>query len=209
MSFDDELRNRMRSAAEHAGAAADPAAAAARVAAATSSSPAAGVAATLKIVGGLGLVGLVTGALLGATVLQPDPTVDASAVGIDVRSGATFDCPGGSVVGTLRSGDRVFVVGRNDSGDWSALRQPDRIGIVVWVPAEALQPDTEPLDVPVVECTTSQVGVAAPTDTEPVPDTTDLPVADSTVPDSTSTDSTSTTTPATTTPRHPDPAPLR
>ncbi len=211
MSFDDELRDRMRNAAEQAGTNADPAAAAARVASATSSS-AAGAATTLKIIGGLGAIGLVAGAILGATVLRPEADVAVIAAGIDVRGSATFDCPNGATVGSLRSGDRVFVIGRDDGGTWSAIRRPDHIDTVVWVPVNVLSPDDEPTDVPVVDCTDEpELLVAALPSTESVessvPDTT-LPDS---IPESTEPEETVPTTsqpgPSTTVPRTSTPTP--
>ncbi|MGB0112019.1 MAG: hypothetical protein WBP59_02245, partial [Ilumatobacteraceae bacterium] len=165
---------RMQSAAGDAGRAADPSAATARVASATSSTAASTTTgAALKVVGGLGALGLATGAILGATVLRNDDSaVAAAVVEIDVQSGRTFDCPGGASAGSLQPGDRVFVVGRNDVGDWSALRDPSSIGRTVWIPAESLRPDDDPIEVPVIDCDSDELFAADAPETTETPETT-------------------------------------
>lgn len=153
MSFDDELRNRMKQAATDAGRSADPSAAAAHLASTTSSTATVATPAVLKVVGGLAALGIVTGAVLGATVLRSDQSADAAtAADVNVQAGATFDCPGGAAVGSLQPGDRVYVVGRDDSGEWSAVRDPAATIRVVWVRETSLVPDDDPGDVPIVEC---------------------------------------------------------
>lgn len=133
-----------------------------------SSNPGAGQAATsLKLVLGLGVAGLVGGAVLGATVLRGGSDADvAAAAAIDVAHGATWDCPGGAVVGDLRSGDRVYVIGRDEAGEWSAIRDPRALGSVVWIPAASLEPDSgERANVPVRTCEQASVSLVAPPDT--------------------------------------------
>lgn len=153
MSFDDELRNRMKQAATDAGRSADPSAAAAHLASTTASTATVATPAVLKVVGGLAALGIVTGAVLGATVLRSDQSADAAtAADVNVQAGATFDCPGGAAVGSLQPGDRVYVVGRDDSGEWSAVRDPAATTRVVWVRETSLVPDDDPGDVPIVEC---------------------------------------------------------
>lgn len=199
MSFDDELRARMKAAADAAGRGADPAAAAAHLAA-TTGRGAGGAGPALKLVSGLGAVGLVGGAVLGATVLRPSSSDAAEAApAIDVSSGAIWDCPDGSIVGELRVGDRVFVIGRDEGADWSAIRDPRALGDTVWVPRAALDADADtPSDVPVLACdgptgvigdpaattttsTTTTTTTVAPTTTLESTTTTTIPVSTTTV----------------------------
>jgi|GEM_PF-2896445 len=175
MSFDDELRARMKDAAQAAGSGADPSAASAYVAANAARAATQG-AAPLKLVGGLGAIGLVAGAVLGATVLRPSDDGVAAAAGpaIEVSHGSTFDCPGGAVVGSLQSGDRVFVVARDEAGEWSAVRDPRALDVVVWIPAAALDPDGgATVDVPVRSCAEAAVSLGS------VPSTTTTTVVES------------------------------
>jgi hypothetical protein len=127
------------------------------------------------LLGGLAAVALLGGMLAGSSVLRMDDA-DASdetarpPVALDARVGATFDCPDGERVGQLRSGDRVFVVGRDASGDWAAIRDPRRISAVVWVHDASLQHDTS-AEVDLLECNDA-VPLGAPSD----PTTTTVPV---------------------------------
>lgn len=211
MSFDDELRNRMKQAADDAGAGADPAAAAARVAAATTATPVA-TTTVLKVVGGLAALGIAAGAVLGATVLQPDAPADAAAIAdVNVQAGSTFDCPGGAVVGSLQPGDRVYVVGRDDGGEWSAVRDPAATARVVWVRETSLVPDDDPSNVPVVDCDDGDGElVAADAPQTSVDDTVVESVVDTTpesLPESTTTEPATTVAPTTTLPRGQNPQP--
>ena len=196
MSFDDELRARMKDAANAAGHGADPAAASAYVAANAARAATQG-AVTLKLIGGLGAVGLVAGAVLGATVLRaPADDAAAAAAGpaIEVRHGSTYDCPDGALVGELRSGDRVYVIARDESDTWSAVRDPRALSTVVWIPSAALEPDGERAEVPVMTCAEAGVslGEVPTTTTAPVESTT----TSTTVPGSSTTVAASTTTAA-------------
>jgi hypothetical protein len=203
VSFDDDLRDRMRRAANDAGAAADPAAAAVKIGEATANA-AAPIGPVLKIVGGLAVTGLAVGVLLGATVLRPGGDDLVTAAGIDVREASTFDCPDGTAIGSLRSGDRVFVIGRDDAATWSAIRRPDRIDDVVWISADALTPDAERTDVPVIDCDNEPELLAAAPPASEVPESTtlDTTVAES-VPEVTAPESSApdTAAPSTTQPR--------
>ncbi len=134
---------------------------------------------SLKLVLGLGVAGLVGGAVLGATVLRRGSDADvAAAAAIDVAHGATWDCPGGAVVGDLRSGDRVYVIGRDEAGEWSAIRDPRALDSVVWVPAASLEPDSDDrADVPVRTCEQASVTLEAAPDTTASGSTTTTTIA--------------------------------
>lgn len=168
MSFDDDLRERMRRAATEVGRGADPAAATARLAAATASTGAS-LSVVAKIAGVLAVAGVAAGAILGATVMRPEAAVDAAAAGVASHPGATFDCPGGRAVGQLQPGDRVYVVGSDGTDEWSAIRDPDGGHAPVWVPASALVPDAPPTaDHPVIDCDDEElvpIEATIPTDT--------------------------------------------
>jgi len=178
--FDAEVSERLRAAADAAGAGADPDAAAAAVEAAGSAAPPV----PLRLIAGLGAISLVVGVTLGATALRPggDP---AAALSVDTTPGVTYDCPDGAEVGALRPGDRVFVIGRDEGGGWSAMRDPRDLASTVWLPTAALTPDPgSDRDVPVIECD------------RPVP----LVVSDADPIDSTTTLTTTSTTTSTTSP---------
>lgn len=162
MSTDDVLRERLRAAADAAGAHANPSDAMRVV----DAGPPPPTGPKLWLLGVITVVALAAGTLAGATVLSPGADADdgtaASTGGVDAASeastnpaapmvGAAFDCPGGAEVGRLRAGDRVYVVGRDESGAWAAIRDPRDIADVVWVERAALVPDAD-LDVDVVEC---------------------------------------------------------
>lgn len=124
-----------------------------------------GVATKLSV--GFGALGLLGGTVAGATVARPVDDAPAVVAGrlSDAGSASLFDCPDGSVVGSLQVGDRVFVVGRDEAGDWLALRNPRDVGEKVWIPSGTLTPDNpDHDDVPVVSCDgpDARVGEAGP-----------------------------------------------
>ena len=67
-------------------------------------------------------------------------------------------------VGTFVRGDTVLVVGRDDSGDWLQVRNPDDLFARVWVEADLLVPDGEVGDTPVVPCDDAEFLAVEPTD---------------------------------------------
>lgn len=148
MSLDDELRKRMQQAADRAGHGIDPSTLAR---AATSRATGGGMKQTL--LGGLGVAGLVAGGVLGFTALAPSDDGNAGSVGatVDVSQYSLYDCPNGALSGQARPGDRVYVVGRDDSGEWLEIRDPRNQAVLRWLPAAAVDPDNV-IDVPVHEC---------------------------------------------------------
>lgn len=165
MNTDDLLRDRLRTAADAAGAHAN-AADALRLVNQGPPPPTAGP--KLWLVSVVAVVALAAGTLAGATVLSPgakaDPRAggngggDATALpaspngGPTLMAGTVYDCPGGAEVGKLRAGDRVYVVGRDESGSWAAIRDPQRIADVAWVEQSLLVPDGD-IDVETMRCT--------------------------------------------------------
>jgi len=148
MSFDDELRRRMQQAADAAGEGADPAAIAAEVATRAAKG---GVRPPLRLLGALGVTGLLAGGALGFTAMSPDDPAPGPAVAIGTQQYSLFDCPDGAAIGTAYPGDRVYVVGRDDTGGWLEVRDPRHQSTHLWVPADAVDPDAV-ADVPVVPC---------------------------------------------------------
>lgn len=54
-----------------------------------------------------------------------------------------YACPNEGVVGELRGGDRVYLTGRDESGDWVEMRSPTGQAVPVWVRADIVDPDRE------------------------------------------------------------------
>ena len=189
MSLDDELRRRLQAAADNAGAGANPAA----VTDAVATKAAAGGRPPLRLIGGLGVAGVIVGGVIGFTALKPAESAGASEVIVQTQRYSLFDCPDGGLRGTALPGDRVFVTGRNEAGDWLELRDPRNQSNRAWVPAGAVDPDAV-ADVPVVPCNPAVAmvtGAATSTSTSTTTSTT--------VPETTTTTTTTTTTPATAT----------
>ena len=106
----------------------------------------------LKLLAGLGAVGLVAGGALGFTVLKSEDE-NTSGVGavVEAQQYSLYVCPGGALDGIAYPGDRVYVTGRDESGGWLEIRDPRNQGNVRWIPAGAADPDTV-VDVPVHDC---------------------------------------------------------
>jgi len=186
MSLDDELRRRMQAAADRAGAGVNPGAVAQTVAAKAATGPRP----SFRLIGGLGAVGVMVGGVIGFTALKPTESAGATAVIVETQRYSLYDCPDGGLRGTALPGDRVYVTGRNEAGDWLELRDPRNQSNRAWVPADAVDPDAI-VDVPVVQCNptielmasvaTSSTTVVDTTTTTAIPETTTT-VAPTTVP---------------------------
>ena len=201
MSLDDELRRRLQAAADNAGAGANPAA----VTDAVATKAAAGGRPPLRLIGGLGVAGVIVGGVIGFTALKPAESAGASEVIVQTQRYSLYDCPDGGLRGTALPGDRVFVTGRNEAGDWLELRDPRNQSNRAWVPAGAVDPDAV-ADVPVVPCNPAVAMVTgaatSTTTTTSVPETTTT----TTAPETTTTIAATTvpvTTPVTTKPTVP------
>ena len=179
MSIDDELRKRLKDAADQAGAGVNPAALAQ---AAATTTPAAVLPMTL--LAGLGAVGLIVGGALGFTALKPADDNARIGATVEVQQYSLYDCPGGAPTGIAYPGDRVYVTGRDDSGGWLEVRDPRNQGSTLWVPSVAVDPDNV-IDVPVRSCNEpiELIAVDATTTTTLLGDTTTTsPVATTTPP---------------------------
>ncbi|MDZ7677512.1 MAG: hypothetical protein U5K29_03055 [Acidimicrobiales bacterium] len=152
-----------------------------------------------------GVAGLALGA--SGTVSFGGGPVGAAVAGDGVTY---FACPNTGAVGELHDGDRVYLTGQDDSGDWVQVRSPLTSTSRVWIRGELVDPD-EQIDLPVATCS-DEVGelalvdptVTTTTTAEPVdeePDEADGSTTTSTVAPTT----TATTAPATTTTVAPPP----
>lgn len=186
------------------------------VRAGTTSAPAPGPPASAAATGGrgwllgtglAGVAGLAIGAVLGVTgaVADPRPTVLAPRQSVVATTCATAGDPGAPAA-TLGTGDRVYVVGRDEGSDRLAVRDPgDLAGLPVWVPAAVLTPDGGIDGLPVIPCG-EPAGPIEPTD-EAATGATTTAVAGETTTTSSSTTSTTVTGETTTTTTGAAPAP--
>lgn len=139
------------------------------------------------LVGGAAVTGVVVGAGLGLTGTLS--VVDEPATVADAAVASYYDCPDGDALGELTRGDRVFITGRDASGEWAEIRSPVSSNSRVWIRARQVLPDGDTSDLPVLGClepvdaivsaveetttTTEAVDTTATTGTtEPPPDTT-------------------------------------
>lgn len=116
--------------------------------------------------GGAAGAGLLVGAVLGLTggaSLVGEPTVLA-----DAAVASYYDCPDGDALGTVTRGDRVFITGRDASGDWAEIRSPNAPNSRVWMRARQVLPDGATDDLPVFACNVpvEVIAVAVTTTTE-------------------------------------------
>jgi hypothetical protein len=127
----------------------------------------------LKLLAGLGAIGLVVGGALGLTALKPADDNAGIGVTVDAQQYSLYDCPDGAPTGIAYPGDRVFVTGRDESGGWLEVRDPRNHGSTLWVPSAAVDPD-EVIEVPVHDCTdeVELIAVEATTTTEVIDSTT-------------------------------------
>ena len=139
---------------------------------------------------GAAAAGLIVGGVLGAIggidlVREPSQVVRGA-------TASYYDCPGGEPLGTVHSGDRVFLTGRDATGQWVEVRSPSDVRHRAWIHAAHVAPDDTVGGLPVVPCPASSptVEVVPSSDTT----TTTLDGTTTTVPGGTSTTSATTTT---------------
>lgn len=156
---------------------------------------------TWGIVGGVSAVGVAAGLILGATGLRPGPDgEEGQQAGVLSGVHQAYRCNGGDAPGEavdLRPGDRVYLVGRDESGEWVVLRDPRALDRLVSLPAEAVAPDRA-VDLPVVD--TSRCDDAVTMTASAGSDTTTSAATDTVPSDSAPVDGTTTSTPVATTP---------
>ena len=135
------------------------------------------------VVGAVALTAV--GALTGAGLRS----LDDSGSSYDPQPRATtvvaYDCPGGTAVGELHSGDRIFATARHeDAPDWLRVRDPLDPDAEWWIEAHTVDADTDTGDLAVATCA-SGADPSGETDEVAAGDTTTS--SDTTVPGSTST----------------------
>jgi hypothetical protein len=139
-----------------------------------------------------------SGTTSGAAVASAE-TSDAFAVRAvsgDAAEVQILDCREGSPIGPITDGDSVFLVGKDSSGDWAAIRRPGALAEIGWLPVSLLAYDQDLAVLPVVPCVapegeaiqsigeTPVATTIPPTDTT-VPPVTTIPPPDTTVPPAT------------------------
>lgn len=120
----------------------------------------------LAALAGGGLIGVALGAS-GAIDLIGEPVAVAPAT----ASASYYDCPAGTSLGLLHRGDRVFLTGRDGSGDWIEVRSPRHLDDRVWMRAAHVEADAV-VDLQVRSCRVSAVAIVETTTTSVVVDTT-------------------------------------
>ena len=103
---------------------------------------------------GLGALGLVVAGGAVGVVLQRSGAVDPldeDTVVAAYAEASYFDCPSGSAQGVFVRGDRVYLVGRDESGGWVQVRSPRDTDQRVWISADQVSPDAV-VDLPVSSC---------------------------------------------------------
>jgi hypothetical protein len=81
-----------------------------------------------------------------------DPVDDHQEVAVGGGEVTYHVCPDQAAAGSFHRGDRVYATGRNEAGDWVAVRAPLDVNVRVWVRAEGVDPDRSFDDLPVVGC---------------------------------------------------------
>lgn len=117
-------------------------------------------------------------------------------------------CPGEGDLGRLASGDRVYLTGTDESGDWVQLRAPGAAADRAWIERDHVDPDRD-VDLPLASCsteiaeferadgtttTTSTLPLEEPGEGEEPTTTTESPTTSTTRPSTTTTRPTPTTT---------------
>jgi hypothetical protein len=175
------------------------------------------VAIVAAVVGGavLGTVLVVSGAVdplsdstsTGSTSTAPADNASVSTVPVSALSALAadvqlLDCREGQPVGSVIDGDSVYVMGRNASGEWVAIRRPGALAELAWLPIAFLESDEDLSTLPVTPCgpqdggATAALGDTSTTTTEPPSDTT-IPPPDTTIPTETTLPPPDTTLPTT------------
>ena len=95
-------------------------------------------------VGLLVALGVVVAGGAAGVVLQRSGAVDP--VGEDTvvaayAEASFFDCPSGDALGVFVRGDRVYLVGRDDTGGWVQVRSPRDTDQRVWIAADQVAAD--------------------------------------------------------------------
>jgi hypothetical protein len=87
--------------------------------------------------GAVALSGVAGASIALSGVLAPPQPLDPGIGGV-IQSTAAHACVDGPVVSELFAGDRVLVVAQSDDADWVAVRNPQRLGELLWVPISVI-----------------------------------------------------------------------
>ena len=130
-------------------------------------------------------------------------TVPLSAVTVLAADVQLLDCRAGLPVGSVIDGDAVYVMGRDESGEWVAIRRPGALAELAWLPISFLESDEDLGALPVTPCgpqddgATVAFGDTSTTTTSEPPGDTTIPPPDTTVPTETTIPPPDTTLPTT------------
>jgi hypothetical protein len=170
------------------------------------------------VVGGavVGTVLVVSGAVdpisdatsTGSTSTVPADTASVSTVPVNPIAALAadvqlLDCREGQPVGSVIDGDSVYVMGKDASGEWVAIRRPGALAELAWLPIAFLESDEDLSTLPVTPCgpqdggATAAPGDTSTTTTEEPPGDTTIPPPDTTIPTETTLPPPDTTLPTT------------
>jgi hypothetical protein len=170
------------------------------------------------VVGGavVGTVLVVSGAVdpisdatsTGSTSTVPADTASVSTVPVNPIAALAadlqlLDCREGQPVGSVIDGDSVYVMGKDASGEWVAIRRPGALAELAWLPIAFLESDEDLSTLPVTPCgpqdggATAALGDTSTTTTEEPPGDTTIPPPDTTIPTETTLPPPDTTLPTT------------
>jgi hypothetical protein len=170
------------------------------------------------VVGGavLGTVLVVSGAVdpisdataTGSTSTAPADTASVSTVPVNTITALAadvqlLDCREGQPVGSVIDGDSVYVMGKDASGEWVAIRRPGALAELAWLPIAFLESDEDLSTLPVTPCgpqdggATATLAETSTTTTEEPPGDTTIPPPDTTIPTETTLPPPDTTLPTT------------
>lgn len=136
----------------------------------------------------------------GATTATTPTLSTVSALTANVQ---LLDCREGQSVGSVIDGDSVYVMGKDASGDWVAIRRPGALAELAWLPIAFLESDEDLSTLPVTPCgpqdggATASLGDTSTTTTEEPPGDTTIPPPDTTIPTETTIPPPDTTLPTT------------
>ncbi|HEX7096050.1 MAG TPA: hypothetical protein VF183_09205, partial [Acidimicrobiales bacterium] len=114
------------------------------------------IAGAITAIGG----GLAVGVALGATdtvSLLSEGTVETG----DDLAGLR-PCPGADPIAQLRGGDRIFLTGRSEDGEWLQLRSPFAPDERLWIDADLVAADEDTSDLPEADCAPVELTITLP-----------------------------------------------
>jgi hypothetical protein len=111
---------------------------------------------------GLGGLGLGAALVVGGVI---DPLTDEESTTIPISDRiSVLECSGGPPVDTVFDGDTVFAVGVDSTESWVAIRRPEDLTSVGWLPATSLDADGNLAELPIRSCDRSDDIVGMPTE---------------------------------------------